>query len=66
MWSLQKLGLDPSSQQLTFQGVCEAARRQRCTALGYRRWDGRMVLVPSPGAASLTAEDLVVVLARAS
>lgn len=66
MWTLQKLGLDPTGQQLTFQEVCQAARRCRCTALGYRRSDGRMVLVPSPGLAKLTAEDRVVVLARAS
>lgn len=61
MWSLQKLGLEPDCP-LTFSQVSQAARKARCTALGYRRQDGRMVLVPLPGATRLTAHDRVVVL----
>lgn len=62
IWSLHKLGLSADgSQQLTWADVSRAARQCRCTALGYRRADGRMVLVPS-ASASLSADARVVVL----
>lgn len=64
IWSLHKLGLD-GSQQLTWADVSQAARQCRCTALGYRRADGRILLVPS-ASATVTPADKVVVLSSTS
>jgi hypothetical protein len=62
IWSVQRLGLQPD-EQLTFAAVRQAARQRKCTALGYRRSDGRMVLVPSEqGMTTLSAEDRIVLL----
>lgn len=60
--SLARLGLHPDTQGITFSEVQQAARQQRVTAIGYRRADGRMVLVPEQGSVALGPGDRIVVL----
>jgi hypothetical protein len=58
MLTLQDLGL--AAGPCVWSDVMEAARPHRCTALGYRRADGRMVLVPSLERLALAADGRIV------
>lgn len=57
------LGLPTCGASVAFADVAAAARRRRCTALGYRRLRGRLLLA-TPASAAVTFEegDQVVVL----